>query len=439
MKKILLAFATFAAIQLNAQIANNDFEIWATDTIYFPGSSSIPADTFTANNPAGWTTSNSISGADSLGGVFFVTQSNNSYSGQYAVQMRTDTLHLPVIPGFPAVKITVPGFALNGKFPISTNSLLNSGTVISPAAISGAGQPFTSQLAKIKGYYNYAPSFNPNTQANDTCLVWATLRKGSVTIADAIFKSNVSTAGNYMPFEASFVYYSCDAPDTLVIMTASSVPNVAGILGGNSGLVPGSILLIDSISYDADMTGFDFVPFAHDDYDSTNLWHAKDVTVKVNDEDCGGPVTTFVIAVTTQPAHGTAAVGGSNGFITYTPDGNYVGVDSFTYTINDGVYTSTPAKVRMLVKDGNGINEINSIPVSVFPVPANNTLNVVMDYNGKATIRIFDAIGNTVMSENVSSSATALNVASLPNGLYGMQILNEKGAVIARNKFSISK
>lgn len=439
MKKILLAFAVFAFTQVNAQIVNNDFENWATDTIYFPGSSTIPADTFTANNPVGWTTSNSISGADSLGGVFFVTQSNSSYSGSYAVRMVTDTIHLPVIPGFPAVRITVPGFALNGKFPISTNSLLGAGTVITPAAIVGAGQPFTQRLNKIKGYYNYAPVFNTNTQANDTCMVWATLRKGSLTIADAIFKSNVTTGGNYQAFEATFKYYSCEMPDTLVVMFASSVPNVAAILGGNSGLQSGSVLLVDSVYYDGDMTNFNFQPLAHNDYDTTTLWLNKDVTVKVNDEDCGEAVTGFTLAVTTNPTHGTATPGGTNGFITYDPDGSYIGLDSFSYTLNDGTYTSAPAKVYVWVKDGNAIEDINTVPVSVYPVPASSSLNLVMDYSGKATLRIYDVVGKLVMTNTVSSTTTTLNVAELPNGTYGIQVLDEKGAVIARTKFAVSK
>ena len=38
-------------------------------------------------------------------------------------------------------------------------------------------------------------------------------------------------------------------PDTLVIVMASSVPNFTTLLGGNSHLLPGSLLLVDTLSY----------------------------------------------------------------------------------------------------------------------------------------------------------------------------------------------
>ncbi|MBK8658130.1 MAG: hypothetical protein IPN22_04465 [Bacteroidetes bacterium] len=65
MKKVLLSLAIFAAVSTQAQIVNNDFENWAIDTIFSPPISTIPADTFTANNPVDWTSSNSLTGTDS--------------------------------------------------------------------------------------------------------------------------------------------------------------------------------------------------------------------------------------------------------------------------------------------------------------------------------------------------------------------------------------
>lgn len=438
MKKLLLIPALFAAIVLNAQIVNNDFEIWETDTVFFPGSSGIPPDTFPAFNPAGWTSSNSLTEADSLGGVSFVTQSGNAYSGSSAVQMVTDSVQLPVGLGI-AFKLTIPGFVLNGSFPITPESLIGGGNVISPMAIAGAGQPFTQRLGKIKGYYNYAPVGNPNTNVPDTCLVWATLRKGNIAVANAVFKSIASTNGNYQPFEASFVYENCETPDTLVILMASSVPNIAQIIGGSSGLVPGSTLLVDSIYYEELGANFDFTPIVRNDIDTTTKNNAKNILVKANDEDCDDSNASLTISIVQAPVNGTATVGAGNAFVTYTPNTDYVGLDTFTYTLSDGANTSTTARVRVLVLQGTNINETELADVKVYPVPANDVLNVMVDYNTAAVATVYDAVGRVVSRTEVANGNVQINTSALGNGIYSLTVTDTKGKLVARTKFSISK
>lgn len=72
MKKILLSVASLALMATTqAQVLNNGFENWETVTVNFAGSPPIlPADTFDAFEPVNWSTSNAVSGADSIGGVF---------------------------------------------------------------------------------------------------------------------------------------------------------------------------------------------------------------------------------------------------------------------------------------------------------------------------------------------------------------------------------
>jgi hypothetical protein len=64
------------------------------------------------------------------------------------------------------------------------------------------------------------------------------------------------------------------------------------------------------------------------------------VTVNVvgNDFDPDGDPLTVTGA--TDPAHGTTGVN-PGGTVTYTPDENFVGTDTFTYTVSDGEATST--------------------------------------------------------------------------------------------------
>ena len=48
------------------------------------------------------------------------------------------------------------------------------------------------------------------------------------------------------------------------------------------------------------------------------------------------------MAIVDGPAHGTVSVNATTGAITYTPTADYVGADSFTYTVkdNDGLVSN---------------------------------------------------------------------------------------------------
>ncbi|HEV8577449.1 MAG TPA: Ig-like domain-containing protein, partial [Thermoanaerobaculia bacterium] len=92
-------------------------------------------------------------------------------------------------------------------------------------------------------------------------------------------------------------------------------------------------------------------PVAADD--SANLDEDTYVAIAVlnNDSDVdGGPVTRSVIAVT-QGVHGTVAIN-PDSTVTYAPQANYNGPDSFTYTVSDGIDTDT-ASVTVTVNPRN--------------------------------------------------------------------------------------
>src|ERR1035438_9881126 len=55
----------------------------------------------------------------------------------------------------------------------------------------------------------------------------------------------------------------------------------------------------------------------------------------------------FTYSIVANPTHGTLTGTGANR--TYTPNHNYEGVDSFTFTTGDGVWTSSPATVTLLL------------------------------------------------------------------------------------------
>ncbi len=441
MKKFLLAtllLVAFSLAKVSAQaVLNNSFETWTTETAYFDGFGGFfPADTFQYSDPADWTTTNALSGADTLGNFVLVTETSHANTGSKAIELTTQVLDTVGTPLGPRA-LTIPGLALNGRFPLNLGSNILAGGVISPAQIAGAGQPFTKRLATVKGFFNYSPVVKDSLGHMDSCMVWAILRKGTKTIASAQFMSETNTAGSYVAFSAPFQYVACDQPDTLVILLAASIPNFGSILTGSTSLVPGSVLQIDDLDYDTLVANYNFPPIANNDVDTTTKNVAKNVLVKVNDEDCNDAVAGLTLAVTTGPLHGTAVVAGTT-HITYTPALDYTGIDSFFYSLSDGSGTGT-GRVRVVVLNSTGISEANSVKVVIYPVPASNQLNVQFENNGKATLRIFDMVGNLVSSSVVSNNINPVNIENLPNGVYGIQIADANNVVIARSKFTVSK
>jgi len=71
------------------------------------------------------------------------------------------------------------------------------------------------------------------------------------------------------------------------------------------------------------------------------------VGITLTGSDVDTPANQLVYEVQTNPAHGTLTGNGSS--LTYTPDYNYVGSDSFTYVVNDGNSDSEPVTIQLQV------------------------------------------------------------------------------------------
>jgi VCBS repeat-containing protein len=108
----------------------------------------------------------------------------------------------------------------------------------------------------------------------------------------------------------------------------TSDPRYAKYFG--CGVINVSAAVLPLLSADA--------PVANDDTATTAEDTPFAVPVLANDTDPNGD--TLVVTGASDPPHGTAAVQG-NGTVLYTPDANYNGADSFTYTISDGSHTDT--------------------------------------------------------------------------------------------------
>jgi hypothetical protein len=102
--------------------------------------------------------------------------------------------------------------------------------------------------------------------------------------------------------------------------------------------------------------GANTAPVAVDDTVSIPRDGTINLKVLANDSDANSDTLT-IVAVST-PQHGAATTDGQT--ITYTPNPNFVGVDSFTYTILDGRGGAATATITVTVSGPDGSNKAPS-------------------------------------------------------------------------------
>jgi DNA/RNA endonuclease G (NUC1) len=115
-------------------------------------------------------------------------------------------------------------------------------------------------------------------------------------------------------------------------------------------------------------------PSASGDAATTDEDTAVTIDVLANDSDVDHDSLT--ITAVSAPSHGGAAI--SNGKVVYTPNANYNGGDSFTYTITDGQLTAT-ATVNVTV------GSVNDAPTAYIVAPSTGSEGTQISVSGSAT------------------------------------------------------
>ena len=105
------------------------------------------------------------------------------------------------------------------------------------------------------------------------------------------------------------------------------------------------------------VNGVNDAPVAVNDAATTAEETAVSGNVLTNDTDVDAG-TTLTATLVASPANGTVTLA-SNGGFTYTPNANFNGTDSFTYTASDGTAASNVATVTITV------TAVNDAPVAV--------------------------------------------------------------------------
>ncbi len=135
------------------------------------------------------------------------------------------------------------------------------------------------------------------------------------------------------------------------------------------------------------------------------------VTIDVLGNDTDPDNDPLAVESVTQPSNGTAVNNGTD--VTYTPDPNFNGLDTFTYTAADATSSSNSATVTVTV------NAINDAPVAdgqAVSVKENTTRDITLtgsDVDGDTlTYAVVDGPTNGALS------GTAPNLTYTPNNPY---------------------
>ena len=192
----------------------------------------------------------------------------------------------------------------------------------------------------------------------------------------------------------SFPATDLSANDTDVDGTTPTVTAVSNPTGGTVALTGGQITFTPTANYTGP-AGFDYTL---SDGTLTDTGHVTVTITPVNDppvavddtatvaEDSGAnPINvlandtdpdtgdTRTITAITQPANGTVAITGGGTGLTYTPNANFAGTDTFTYTVSDGAGATDTATVSITVT-----------PVNDPPVAVDDTATVAEDSTNNA-------------------------------------------------------
>jgi hypothetical protein len=130
-------------------------------------------------------------------------------------------------------------------------------------------------------------------------------------------------------------------------------------------------------------------------------------TPSVSDPDVGQTLTCSIV---TPPAHGTATVNGNCSSGTYTSNAGFTGSDPFTYRVNDGIASSSPATVTVTVSAGGGGGG-GSIALVQQTVASGNaaTLPVTL---GAASVSGHALVATVALSAGGSASVTGISDSS---------------------------
>ncbi len=158
------------------------------------------------------------------------------------------------------------------------------------------------------------------------------------------------------------------------------------VIDGNGGTDTATVAVTVNAANDAPVAGDDTATVAEDG--------SVSVTVLTNDSDVDGD--TLAVSVVTQGTNGAVAIVGSQ--VSYTPNADFHGTDSFTYTANDGNGGTDTATVTVTIT-----------PVNDTPAANDDAASVVED----------DSVAVAVLGNDDDVDGDTLTITAVTQGAHG--------------------
>ncbi len=116
---------------------------------------------------------------------------------------------------------------------------------------------------------------------------------------------------------------------------------------------------------------------------------------------------------------------------------NTFGVYSVTLTATNAYGPGTMTKTNYIHVDIDGISQIASDKVNVYPNPASGKVSVTNPTGGLVNVSVISLLGTRV--ENIESSSDVINLdlSRVPGGIYLVKIMTNDGKIIATRKLII--
>ncbi len=249
-----------------------------------------------------------------------------------------------VVQGYPPASDSLVGYDVSLTFPagLQINAVFSGDVapnILGRTLISGDPQssPFFAVVEPPDQFGGGGPLVGPATHS-----------AAVLDLADADGEENSDG------FLVRYTFETTAAGPALLNLTLSSL---SSLVIDNAGEVPITTVQEGRVAVDNPGGCALATPTAVDDDDTVDEDSgANAIDVLTNDSNGGAPPL-FIIAVT-QGSNGTVAITGGGSGLTYAPDADFFGADSFTYTIENGDSVSDTATVTMTV------NNVNDPPVA---------------------------------------------------------------------------
>ncbi|MCE0557887.1 tandem-95 repeat protein [Motilimonas sp. E26] len=326
---------------------------------------------------------NNVSGRSSALNVTIDTQSPNASSTPDMTSStdngssNTDNITSDTTPTFTGQGTNSDTITLISDVDGMLGSAIVTGSVWSitvNSAMTAGTHLVLARAADTAGNTTDSASLSINIDAVAPSGVSVSIEQGSIN-ADNETALSFSLSGLEGAGSGSFTYQISDGTNKVNSTSAVAVSGTAQRVSGInvSNLAEGTLTLtvlvkdiagnISSAFSDTVTKRYNVAPSAVNDTLTTNEDSANQINVLSNDTDPESNIVASLVTIKSAPAKGQVSV--SNGIVTYTPNANANGADSFTYTVKDAEQAESNAATVSVT-----ITAINDLPVAANFTPS---------------------------------------------------------------------